>query len=252
MNKTPRRTVGTASNEQRRERTSASSEYPARERTHASSDRVLREAEITRDAVVLRAELRGFTQIAEQHAARELTPLLDEYLDLLTETVAENGGDIYQVDGDSLTAGFGVRAHKLNGSAERALRAAQRMLARFESLAERWSDRNAAWAAIGIGIHEGEVLTAELRTKDRQSQALLGDTVNVAQCLSHRARAGEAVLSGTVRESLKRHGVEVQAIELPEMAIPGRSSRVDLFCLPRAARIQFQEVGRREQRPPAR
>src|SRR5882672_5089095 len=78
MSKTPRQTVGTVSNEQRSERISASSEYPARERTHASSDRVLREAEITRDAVVLRAELRGFTQIAEQHAARELTPLLYE------------------------------------------------------------------------------------------------------------------------------------------------------------------------------
>jgi class 3 adenylate cyclase len=252
MNKTPRGTVGSVSNKRPHERASASSADPARERTHASADLVLREPEITRDAVVLRAELRGFTQIAEQHTARDLTPLLDEYLALLTEAVAENGGDIYQVGGDSLIAGFGVRAQKLNGSAERALRAAQRMLARFESLAERWRDRNAAQAAIGVGIHEGEVLTAKLRTKDRQSQALLGDTVNVAECLSHRARAGEAVLSGTVRESLKRHGVELQAIELPAMSIPGRSSRVDLFCLPRAARIQLQEVATRDHRSATR
>lgn len=252
MNQTPRDTVGTVSDRQPRERRSAASADPAHERIHASSDRVLREPEITRDAVVLRAELRGFTQIAEQHAAEDLTPLLDEYLDLLTEAVAENGGDIYQVDGDSLIAGFGIRAQKLNGSAEQALRAAQQMLARFESLAERWSDRDAARAAIGIGIHEGEVLTAELHTKDRQSQALMGDTVNVAECLSRRARAGEAVLSGTVRESLKHHGVELQAIALPKMPIRGRSSRVDLFCLPRVARIQLEELGTREHRPTAR
>ncbi len=251
MNQTPSETVATIYNEQPRERTSPSPTHSARGWTHASSDRVLREPGITRDAVVLRAELRGFTQIAEQRAAGDLTPLLDEYLDLLIEAVAETGGDIYQVDGDSLVAGFGIRAHELNGSAERALRAAQRMLARFESLAERWSDRNAR-AAIGIGIHEGEVLTAELRTKNGKSQALLGDTVNVAECLSHRARAGEAVLSGTVRESLKRHGVQLQAIELPKMPIPGRSSRVDLFCLPRPARIQLQEVATREHRPAAR
>jgi class 3 adenylate cyclase len=221
----------------------------AAERTPESADLVLRDPEITREAVVLRAELRGFTQIAERRAARDLTPLLDECLALLMEAVAENGGDIYQVDGNSLTAGFGVRVQKPNGSVEQALRAAQRMLARFESLAERWRDRDAAKAAIGIGIHEGEVLTAKLRTKDRQSQALLGDTVNVAECLSHRARAGEAVLSGTVRNSLKRHGVELQAIALPKMPIPGRSSQVDLFCLPRAARIQLEAVETRDHYP---
>jgi class 3 adenylate cyclase len=157
--------------------------------------------------------------------------------------VAESGGDIYQVDGDSLIAGFGVRAHKLNGSAERALRAAQRILARFESLAKRWRDQDAAQAAIGIGIHEGEVLTAKLHTKGRESQALMGDTVNVAECLSHRARAGEAIMSGRVRDSLKRHGVELQTIELPKMPIAGRTSQVDLFCLPRTARIQLENRG---------
>ena len=120
MNQTPRKNLGTASNERSRERGSVSSTDPAHEMRHAISDRVLRDPEITRDAVVLRAELRGFAQIAEQHAAGDLTPLLDEYLNLLTQAVAETGGDIYQVDGNSLTAGFGVRAQKLNGSAERA------------------------------------------------------------------------------------------------------------------------------------
>jgi class 3 adenylate cyclase len=251
MNNKPRKSVGAVSNERSRERTSTSPTNTAGGQMPASTDRVLREPEITRDAVVLRAELRGFTQIAERRAARDLTPLVDEYLALLTEAVAENGGDIYQVDGDSLIAGFGIRVQKSNGSAERALRAAQKMLARFESLAERWRDQNAAKAAIGIGIHEGEVLTAELHTKGRQSQALLGDTVNVAECLSHRARAGEAVLSGTVRNSLTRHGVELQAIALPKMPIPGRSTQVDLFCLPRAARIQLEALGARNHRPAA-
>jgi hypothetical protein len=35
------------------------------------------------------------------------------------------------------------------------------------------------------------------------------------------------------------------------MPIPGRSTQVDLFCLPRAARIQLEALGARNHRPAA-
>ena len=61
---------------------------------------------------------------------------------------------------------------------------------------------------------------------------IIGDTVNVASRLGQRARAGEMLFSDAVKHSLDEHGVSIGALALPALVLRGRSTPIDIFCVP--------------------
>lgn len=192
-------------------------------------------------AVVLRAALRGLVKSAEQLAPQSVLPMLDEYVDFVSTIARENGGDIYGVDPESVTVGFGLRDAKANGSAAAAVRTAQRLLEGFEQVSNRWRERADARVGLSIGIHDGEVLAASLGSGSNRTPTLVGDTVNVAARLAQRARAGEAILSASIREALRDQLPELQIRPLGGLSFAARTQRVDIYCIPRAERLDLGE-----------
>ncbi|EQD69968.1 adenylate/guanylate cyclase catalytic domain protein [mine drainage metagenome] len=59
-------------------------------------------------AVVLFADLRGFTSLSERLEPRQVVPLLNEYFSLLTEITLRHDGTVFHLAGDCLMLGFGV------------------------------------------------------------------------------------------------------------------------------------------------
>jgi len=45
-----------------------------------------------------------------------------------------------------------------------------------------------------------------------------------------------------VKRSLDARGVDVRAVELPPMTLRGRTSSIDLFCVPLERRLDLGEV----------
>ena len=192
-------------------------------------------------AVVLRADLRGLVKTAEQLTPKNMLPMLDEYVDFVSAVARENDGDIYGVDPESVTVGFGLRDATANGCAAAAVRAAQRLLEGFEHVSNRWRERADARVALSIGIHDGEVLAASLGSDSNRTPTLVGDTVNVAARLAQRARAGEAILSASIREALRDQWPELHIKPLGGLSFASRSQRVDIYCIPRAERLDLGE-----------
>jgi adenylate cyclase len=180
-------------------------------------------------AVVLLATLRGFNRLCECISPERLKPLLDEYCSLLSEITYQHEGTIFQTDGHCLLVGFGVE-HGHSHGAERAFRAAQEMLTRFGELADVWRTRFRLLAGLSIGLHEGSVAAATGGGPKFTYSALIGDAVNVASRLCHRARAGEMVLSAALKHSLDARGLIFPAMGLPPISVRGRSQPVDIFC----------------------
>lgn len=193
-------------------------------------------------AVVLFADLRGFTGLSERLAPHEVVPLLNAYFTLLTEISFRHEGTVFHMAGDSLMLGFGVPLPQQD-STVRAVRAGSEMLARFGRLARSWRERFDIETGLGIGIHEGDVVAGNIGSAAYMSYTIIGDTVNVASRLCQRARAGEMLLSRTVKESLDASGVELLATALPPMQLRGRTCPIELYCLPVARR---QQVSRDE------
>jgi len=204
-------------------------------------DSLLASSDIRTRAVVLFADLRGFTGISERLSPHEVVPLLNEYFSLLTEITFRHEGTVFHMAGDCLMVGFGVPLEQRDSPA-RAFLAAQEMLERFSHLADCWRERHQIETGLGIGINEGDVVAGNVGSASFMNYTLIGDAVNIASRLCQRARAGEMVFSGTVKRSLDARGVDVHAIELPPMTLRGRSTPIDIFCVPLERRLDLGEA----------
>ena len=204
-------------------------------------DTLLSTQDLRAHAVVLFADLRGFTTISERLEPSQVVPLLNEYFSLLTEITFRHDGTVFHMAGDCLMLGFGVPLEQ-SDSPHRAVRAAQEMLQNFKALAHSWKARYGVDAGLGIGINEGDVVAGNIGSSSYMSYTLVGDTVNVAARLCQRARAGEMLFSRALKQSLDALGLDVGATPLPPMQVRGRSGSIDIFCVPVEERVQVTEV----------
>ena len=200
-------------------------------------DTLLPTSDTRTHAVVLFADLRGFTAISERLEPHEVVPLLNEYFSLLTEISFRHEGTVFHMAGDGLMLGFGVPLEQVD-SARRAVRAGQEMLGSFADVARSWKRRYSIEAGLGIGINEGDVVAGNIGSSAYMSYTIIGDTVNIAARLCQRARAGEMLFSRAVKESLDLQGVNLEATALPPMRLRGRTNPIDLYCVPSATRVQ--------------
>ncbi len=197
---------------------------------------LLSAAEMRTHAVVLFADLRGFTSMSERLTPQQVVPLLNEYFSLLTEITFRYDGTVFNMAGDCLMLAFGVPLEQTDSPA-RAARAAQEMLDGFAVLAGNWRDRYQIEAGLGIGINEGDVVAGNVGSPAFMSYTIIGDTVNIASRLCQRARSGEILFSRTFKQSLDAQGLDIGATALPPMQLRGRSNPIDIFCVPLETRM---------------
>ena len=132
-------------------------------------------------AVILTADLRGFTDFAEVTAPAEVTRRLNGYFDCMGEAIAAAGGEILKFMGDGLLAVFLPKDESGRPAmAAASLAAAHDILARAAAL-------NAAEAAAGnpalavdIALHEGTVTYGNVGTADRLDFTAIGPAINEA------------------------------------------------------------------------
>jgi len=202
------------------------------------------ESVVCTSAVVLFADLRGYTKMCECVPAGQVALLLREYFSLITRITLEHQGAVFNTAGDCLMAGFDL-SHVPSSAAYRALRAAQMMMSRFASLAEGWLTRFHVTVGLGVGLNMGEVATAPMGFPLFTHHTLIGDTVNVAARLCQRARAGEIVLSASFKQSLGDKATAFSIAALSQVIVRGRTEPVDIFCLPlerRGAPLDLESI----------
>jgi class 3 adenylate cyclase/CheY-like chemotaxis protein len=191
-------------------------------------------------AVVLFADLRGYTRMCESLPPAEVVVLLQEYFSLITLIILEHQGIVFNTAGDCLMAGFDL-SHTECDAAKRALLAGKMMLNRFAALAANWLKRCHVTVGLGVGLNAGDVATAVTGFPPFTNLTLVGDTVNVASRLCQRARAGEIVVSASFKEALGDQANAFAIVALDQVELRGRSGLVDIFCLPAEHRVPTLE-----------
>jgi adenylate cyclase len=177
----------------------------------------------TREVSVLFADLAGFTRFAEGRDPREVSEMLNAYLEVaIPPIVREHGGEIDRLIGDAIMATWGTRGDQPD-HAERAVNAAVALQMETARLAAAHPD----WPRFRAAVNSGEALVGVVGAESGRSYTVIGDTVNVAARLESRAPTGGVVVGGATLRAVPG----LRATSLGEIEVKGKRERVDAYLL---------------------
>ena len=156
-----------------------------------------------RQAVLLGTELRGLARMSEVLDPSLVLFLANEFFGFAADIVGTHSGEAV--------------------TSQQAVRAAQRIQADFPALAEKWRASYGLRAAVAQGLHLGEAVLGLAGPRGMERRIAFGDSVSLAQCMVHRARAGEFVMSEAVMGALSVENLDLDAEPLPQLELPRRA-----------------------------
>lgn len=117
-------------------------------------------------------DMRGFTSFADRRSPAEVVSALDGFFETVALPIHEEGGEILKFIGDAVLAVFRAEGSSEADVCARALRAAERAIARVEASPEPFR--------LGVALHFGEVLYGNIGAQDRLDFTVIGAAVNEA------------------------------------------------------------------------
>jgi len=132
------------------------------------------------EAVLLYADLRAFTPLADTLPGRELIGLLDDCFDCMVRPVNRLGGEVLKFLGDGLLAIFRIDDRRRAETCDAALAAASEALDLMDLLAARRSAAGKPTPGLDIALHVGQVQYGNVGTGARLDFTVIGPAVNEA------------------------------------------------------------------------
>lgn len=137
------------------------------------------EAEIIR-AVLLFADLQGFTAASDAIPREALLGTLDSYLDCMVGPLVERGGEVLKFMGDGLLAAFELGTGPRDTVCRQALDAALDALSRVGVLNGARARDGLPTLPLHVALHLGDVLYGNIGARGRQDFTVIGPAVNEA------------------------------------------------------------------------
>ena len=182
-----------------------------------------------REAVVLFADIRGFTRLTSTFPANTVIDMLNEFFTAMVEIVYAHQGTVFDLAGDELMVAFGVPLTQPD-AAERAVCTAGDMQQAFTRLCRRWREEQGAEVGLGVGIDQGAVIMGSIGAPTHVNFGLVGHAVNRAHRLVEIARHGEIIISEAVFRSLGEKDLAGwQFKPLSPVAIKGQSTPLRVY-----------------------
>ncbi|MBI4597146.1 MAG: adenylate/guanylate cyclase domain-containing protein [Candidatus Omnitrophica bacterium] len=183
---------------------------------------------------VLFLDIRGFTGLAEQQTAEEITRFINQFLTPMTREVMAQDGTIDKYVGDCLMAFWNAPLDDPQHARHACLAALgmRQQLVRFnQQLAEEHAKRGQAFDTvhIGIGVNTGECVVGNLGSEQRFNYSVLGDSVNLASRLEGQSK--EYRLDMILGEGTQTAVPMMATVELDLIRVKGRQAPTRIFGL---------------------
>ncbi len=140
---------------------------------------------------ILYADFSDFSVLADEMAPEEAIELLDEFLGYMTAPLREENGSVENFTGNGLLAMF-FPDLGLENLIVRAVRAALKMQTNRVNFSRARAAQDRPTFMAGIGIHFGTGLIGETGTDRARYSTVIGEAVQIAARLAHRAVRTEA------------------------------------------------------------
>lgn len=149
---------------------------------------------------ILFSDIKGFTSLSERLSAIEITEVLNEYFDEMTEAIFGNKGTLDKFIGDAIMAIFGAPISYEN-DAYNAVNAALDMIRLHKELmAEKPPEMQ---FGIRVGINSGNAVAGNIGSQKRVDYTVLGDSVNIASRLETMADTNTVFIGESTYDLVK-------------------------------------------------
>lgn len=168
-------------------------------------------------------DIRGFTSLCETLPPKEVVSILNHYLDLETEIILNNGGDVDKFVGDEMMAFFSGAKKEYN-----ACKAAMEIRKVMAEEQKKSIARGLPVISIGIGINTGKVVFGPVGSITRKDFTSIGDTVNLAARLegANKAYGSKSLVSEAVFEKVNSFFI---CRELDFITVKGKTKPVKIY-----------------------
>ncbi len=130
---------------------------------------------VLKNLAFLFTDIRGFTTICEGLQPKEIIEMINHYLEVQTEIILRNNGDIDKFVGDEVMATFDGANKELN-----ACNASMELIEMMQLDKKEREEQKLPTVSIGIGVNSGPVVFGSIGAKERMDYTSIGDTVNLA------------------------------------------------------------------------
>lgn len=201
---------------------------------HADKDS--KRSTTSRDLCFLFTDIRNFTSLCEGMPPKKVVELLNHYLDIETEIILKNGGDIDKYVGDEVMAFFSGAKKEYN-----ACKAAMEIRAAMREQQEHSLSDGTTFVTIGIGINSGKVVFGSVGSKTRKDFTSIGDVVNLAARLegANKVYGSKSIITESVYEKLKDSFV---CRELDFITVKGKTQPVRIYEILQESKIAAEKL----------
>ncbi|MGK0298954.1 MAG: adenylate cyclase [Gammaproteobacteria bacterium] len=180
----------------------------------------------SRHMTVFFCDLQDFTTVSEQLNPKQLTMLLNEYFNAMTEILYNYGGTIDKYIGDSIMAFWNAPVLQIN-HAERAVLAAFDMQAKINLLSENFRQRGWPGPTMGIGINTGAMNVGNMGSRYRIAYTVIGDAVNLASRVESLTRTYRVPI--LVSHSTKNECKNIVFREIDTVQVKGKHNVTRIY-----------------------
>jgi adenylate cyclase len=151
---------------------------------------------VKREVVILFADIRGFTPIAETLSPEATIHLVNRHFARMIEVIQAHRGIIVDFLGDAILAFFDPLDGPMEPVVQRAISSALKLQAAIE--AENLVEPDYPALHMGVGLHAGEVVVGNIGSESRAKYGIIGSAVNLTHRIQGQAQGGEVVVSEMV------------------------------------------------------
>jgi adenylate cyclase len=188
-----------------------------------------------REIAILFADLRGFTNFAEQKLPYDVVFVLNRYFATMGAVVERTGGHLDKFIGDGVMALFGLDVGMQQGCRQ-ALAAARGMGEELDHLNVSLASDLEAPLRLGIGIHAGPAIVGEMGYGKTMTITAVGDAVNTASRLETMTKDFGAQLVVS-EDAAAAAGMDLSSYPSQEVSVRGRREPLVVRVVGDAARL---------------
>jgi len=183
-----------------------------------------------REVTILFSDIRSFTSLTEKLPPQQLTGLLREYFDAMTDEVFATEGIVDKYVGDAIMAFWGAPIEQAD-QADRAVKTAIAMVRRLRQLQKKWEADGLQLPGVfeaGIGVNLGVATVGNLGSSRRFDYTLIGDAVNAASRIEqlNKEYKSHIIISDTTKAQLT---IALATKDLGEVQVRGKERPIRVY-----------------------